>query len=84
MTRNERKKIRRLRLALVDAVWRQGHIFLGIPVGQCPSCERRHRADARYARHVLRHTPPELLVGFLGPDATAEDREFLILNLGTP
>jgi hypothetical protein len=35
-----------------------------------------------HARFTLRLMPPELLVGFLGPDADPEIREFVILNLG--
>ena len=77
-----KRPAKRLKAALVaahDARW----VLRLLDYTPEKEARRRRRAldAARYARHVLRHTPPELLVGFLGPDATAEDREFVILNL---
>ena len=81
MTCGERKKIRRLTVALV--VVKRAHVALRArpPADPARWNVSRHWDTIRLARHVLRHTPPELLAGFLGADADPVAREFVILNL---
>jgi hypothetical protein len=86
MTRAARKRVRRLNAAIarVERIrWYYPSWDEATRYARHARRVRRYRDALRCARFVLRQTPPELLIGFLGSDTDPKIREFVLLNLGT-